>query len=72
LARPYSIHPTLMHACKQPLLSGAERVCVTGVKGDGGDAEAGKGELNELVRRLKWGLEGPKEAARSPGRPRPW
>jgi len=56
LASQFEIHPTLIHAWKKQLLSGAEQVFGNGVKLDG-DSEAQKAELFEQIGRLKMELE---------------
>jgi putative transposase len=57
LAGQYGIHPTLIHAWKKQLLSGAEDVFASGAKASTGDAEAVQAELFEQIGRLKMELE---------------
>lgn len=57
LASQYGVHPTLIHAWKKQLLTGAEQVFSNGSKAVTGDAEAQKAELFEQIGRLKMELE---------------
>ena len=57
LAGQYGVHPTLIHAWKKQLLSGAEDVFGSAAKASTGDAEAVQGELFEQIGRLKMELE---------------
>ncbi len=57
LAAQYGVHPTLIHAWKKQLLSGAEDVFASGAKDATADAEAVQAELFEQIGRLKMELE---------------
>jgi len=58
LAAQHGVHPTLIHAWKKQLLTGAESVFTNGVRGEpAADAEAQKAELFEQIGRLKMELE---------------
>jgi transposase len=58
LAAQHGVHPTLIHAWKKQLLSGAESVFVNGARVESvADAEAQKAELFEQIGRLKMELE---------------
>jgi putative transposase len=57
LASHYGVHPTLIHAWKKQLLTGAEQVFSNGSKAVTTDAEAQKAELFEQIGRLKMELE---------------
>ena len=65
LAGHYGVHPTLIHAWKKQLLSGAEAVFAgpAGAASAGGDAEARQAELFEQIGRLKMELEWLKKKA---------
>ena len=65
LAGPYGVHPTLIHACKEQLLAGAEVLFANGSRAAEADAEARQAELSEHIGRLKMELEwvGKKAAA---------
>jgi transposase-like protein len=59
LAGHYGVHPTLIHAWKKQLLTGAEGVFAgpAGAASAGVDAEARQAELFEQIGRLKMELE---------------
>lgn len=57
LASLYGVHPTLIHAWKKQLLTGAEQVFTNGSKAAIADTEADKAELFEQIGRLKMELE---------------
>jgi len=57
LASHYGVHPTLIHAWKKQLLTGAQQVFQNGSKVATTDAEAQKAELFEQIGRLKMELE---------------
>jgi transposase len=58
LASHYGVHPTLIHAWRKQLVSGAEALFTNGAKGQAAtDAEAQKAELFEQIGRLKMELE---------------
>ena len=57
LAAQFGVHPTLIHAWKKQLLSGAEQVFTSGTKVGSDGAEAQKAELFEQIGRLKMELE---------------
>ena len=57
LASQYGVHPTLIHAWKKQLLTGAEQVFTNGTRAATGDTEAQKAELFEQIGRLKMELE---------------
>jgi putative transposase len=57
LASQFGVHPTLIHAWKKQLLSGAEQVFTSGTKVGSDGAEAQKAELFEQIGRLKMELE---------------
>jgi putative transposase len=57
LASHYGVHPTLIHAWKKQLLTGAQQVFANGSKTATTDAEAQKAELFEQIGRLKMELE---------------
>jgi putative transposase len=62
LAGRDGVHPTLLHACKQQLLVGAEQVFASGARTDAADTQAQKAELFEQIGRLKMELEGLKKS----------
>jgi transposase len=57
LAGHYGAHPTLIHAWKKQLLSGAESVFGGSARAASADAEARQAELFEQIGRLKMELE---------------
>jgi transposase-like protein len=57
LASRFGVHPTLIHAWKKQLHTGAEQVFSNGSKVAMADAEAQKAELFEQIGRLKMELE---------------
>ena len=59
LAGHYGVHPTLIHAWKKQLLTGAEGVFAgpAGAAAAGADAEVRQAELFEQIGRLKMELE---------------
>jgi transposase len=57
LARQYGVHPTLIHAWKKQLLTGADQLFSNGSKAATAGAEAEKAELFEQSGRLKMELE---------------
>ena len=57
LAAHFGVHPTLIHAWKKQLLSGAEEIFASGAKAASDDAEARQAELFEQIGRLKMELE---------------
>ena len=57
LASQYGVHPTLIHAWKKRLLTGADQVFQNGARATTSDAEAQKAELFEQIGRLKMELE---------------
>jgi putative transposase len=66
LASQHSVHPTLIHAWKKQLLSGAEDLFTQGVKPATVNAEAVQSELFEQIGRLKMELEWLKKKCPSP------
>ena len=63
LAAQHGVHPTLIHAWKKQLLSGAETIFGSPVKAAAVDAEARQAELFEQIGRLKMELEWVKKKA---------
>src|SRR6187397_483258 len=63
LAGHYGVHPTLIHAWKKQLLSGAETIFGHPAKAASVDAEARQAELFEQIGRLKMELEWVKKKA---------
>ena len=64
LAGHYGVHPTLIHARKKQLASGAEAVFANGTKVASADAGARKAELFEQIGRLRMELEWMKKSCR--------
>jgi transposase len=63
LAGQFGVHPTLIHAWKKQLLTGAEAVFANGGRADASDHEARQAELFEQIGRLKMELEWLKKKA---------
>ena len=63
LAGHYGVHPTLIHAWKKQLLSGAGTIFANGAKPVSAGAEAREAELYEQIGRLKMELEWVKKKA---------
>jgi transposase-like protein len=57
LAGHYGVHPTLIHARKKQLVSGAEEIFGSPARPASADAEARQAELFEQIGRLKMELE---------------
>ena len=57
LASHYGVHPTLIHAWKKQLVTGAEAVFTNGAKAGTTEAEVRQAELYEQIGRLKMELE---------------
>jgi transposase-like protein len=57
LAGHYGVHPTLIHAWKKQLITGAVGIFESPAKAASADAEARQAELFEQIGRLKMELE---------------
>src|SRR3954469_2085983 len=64
LAGHYGVHPTLIHAWKKQLLTGAEGLFGGPAKAASADADARQAELFEQIGRLKMELEWLKKSRR--------
>ena len=63
LAGHYGVHPTLIHAWKKQLITGAVGIFESPAKAASADAEARQAELFEQIGRLKMELEWLKKKA---------
>ena len=57
MAGHYGVHPTLIHAWKKQLITGAVGIFESPAKAASADAEARQAELFEQIGRLKMELE---------------
>ncbi len=64
LAGHFDVHPTLIHAWKKQLLSGAEALFAGPAKADSVEVEARQAEQFEQIGRLKMELEWLKKSCR--------
>lgn len=67
LASVHSVHPTMIHAWKKQLVSGAEELFQSGAKPSTTDHEALQAQLYEQIGRLKTELDWLKKKAASFG-----